>query len=101
MPERSSGDWFGSQRTPFSGMLVAVNDQQLHEHIEALVAEEHALFEKGQAMSSADRRRLDDVNVQLDRLWDLLRQRRAREEFGQDPEITDERPPEVVENYLQ
>jgi hypothetical protein len=78
-----------------------VNDQELHQHIETLVAEEHALFDKGTALTSDDRRRLDDVNVQLDRLWDLLRQRRAREEFGQDPQRTHERAPEVVEKYLQ
>ncbi len=79
-----------------------MNDQQLHETIEALVAEEHALFGKGSALDANDRRRLDEVNVQLDRLWDLLRQRRAREEFGQDPErSTHERPAEVVERYLQ
>lgn len=78
-----------------------MNDQELHQHIETLVAEEHALLDRGSAMSADDRRRLDDVNVQLDRLWDLLRQRRAREEFGQDPDRTHERPAEVVEEYLQ
>jgi hypothetical protein len=41
------------------------------------------------------------VNRQLDRLWDLLRQRRAREEFGQNPDLTRERPAELVEKYLQ
>jgi hypothetical protein len=78
-----------------------VNDQQLHDHIETLVAEEHTLLDKGTSLTADDRRRLDEVNVQLDRLWDLLRQRRAREEFGQDPERTHERPAEVVEEYLQ
>jgi hypothetical protein len=78
-----------------------VNDQQLTQHIETLVAEEHALFDKGPGLSADDRRRLDEVNVQLDRLWDLLRQRRAREEFGQDPERTAERPAEIVERYVQ
>jgi hypothetical protein len=78
-----------------------MNDQQLQQQIENLVAEEHALFDKGAAGSTEDRRRLDEVNVQLDRLWDLLRQRRAREEFGQDPERTHERGPEVVEHYQQ
>jgi hypothetical protein len=78
-----------------------VNDQQLARHIESLVAEEHALFDKGPGLNAEDRRRLDEVNVQLDRLWDLLRQRRAREEFGQDPERTAERPAEVVERYMQ
>jgi len=74
---------------------------QLHQHIESLVAEEHALYEKGRAMSVEDRRRLGEVSVQLDRLWDLMRQRRAREEFGQDPDRSAERPAEVVEEYLQ
>ncbi len=78
-----------------------MNDQQLHDHIETLVAEEHALLDKGSGINADDRRRLDEVNVQLDRLWDLLRQRRAREEFGQDPERTHERPAAVVEKYLQ
>jgi hypothetical protein len=78
-----------------------VNDRELHEHIETLVAEEHALLEKGPDITPGDKTRLGDVNVQLDRLWDLLRQRRARAEFGQDLEDTRERPAEVVEGYLQ
>ncbi|MFN2461598.1 MAG: DUF2630 family protein [Candidatus Velthaea sp.] len=78
-----------------------MNDQQVHETIEKLVAEEHALFNRGEALTADDRRRLDDVNVQLDRLWDLLRQRRAREEFGQDPHTAVERPAGTVERYLQ
>jgi hypothetical protein len=78
-----------------------VNDQELHTHIEALVAEEHGLLEQGTAITAADRTRLGDINVQLDRLWDLLRQRRAREEFGQDPGQTRERSAETVEKYWQ
>jgi hypothetical protein len=78
-----------------------VNDQQLHQHIEQLVAEEHALFERGSTLGADDRKRLGDINVQLDRLWDLLRQRRAREEFDQDTGDTAERPAAVVEHYLQ
>jgi len=78
-----------------------VNDKDLHEHIEQLVAEEHSLFDKGGEIGPDERRRLGDINVQLDRLWDLLRQRRAREEFGQNPDETGERSGEVVEKYLQ
>jgi hypothetical protein len=37
--------------------------------------------------------------VQLDQCWDLLRQRRARREFGQDPKGAQVRSPEVVEHY--
>jgi len=78
-----------------------VNDQELHAHIEALVAEEHRLFDQAGEMGPGERTRLGEINVQLDRLWDLLRQRRAREEFGQNPEASAERSGAVVEKYLQ
>jgi hypothetical protein len=78
-----------------------VNDQELHTHIERLVAEEHTLLDQGPAITAADRTRLGDINVQLDRLWDLLRQRRAREEFNQDPDQTRERSAQTVEKYWQ
>jgi hypothetical protein len=77
-----------------------VNDQELHAHIEQLVAEEHRLLDQGE-MTADERRRMGDINVQLDRLWDLLRQRRARSEFAQSPEDTSERSAETVEKYLQ
>ena len=78
-----------------------MNDQELHAHIEQLVAEEHALLEKGGEVSAQELTRLDAINVQLDRLWDLLRQRRARQEFGQDPNTAHERSADTVEKYLQ
>jgi len=78
-----------------------MNDQELHAHIESLVHEEHALFDRESAMTADDRRRLGDINVQLDRLWDLLRQRRARAEFGQSPDATHERSADTVEHYQQ
>ncbi|HEX3467591.1 MAG TPA: DUF2630 family protein [Candidatus Elarobacter sp.] len=78
-----------------------MNDQELHQQIEGLVGEEHALLEKGGEVTHAERERLATINVQLDRLWDLLRQRRAREEFGQDPGSAHERSAETVEKYLQ
>ena len=78
-----------------------MNDQELHQKIETLVAEEHSLLEKGGTADTVERKRLGDINVQLDRLWDLLRQRRAREEFGQNPDVAHERSAETVEKYLQ
>ncbi len=78
-----------------------MNDQDIHAQIERLVAEEHELLDRGPQISSHERTRLGEVNVQLDRMWDLLRQRRAREEFGQDPSQTHERSAETVEKYLQ
>ena len=78
-----------------------VNAQDISRHIETLVAEEHALLDRGQQMTAAERTRLGDVNVQLDKLWDLLRQRRAREEFGQNPDTARERSAKTVEEYWQ
>ncbi len=78
-----------------------MNDQELHQQIERLVGEEHGLFERGGALSADERRRLGDINVQLDRLWDLLRQRRAKREFGLDPNDASARDPATVERYQQ
>jgi hypothetical protein len=44
---------------------------------------------------------LEEVQVQLDRYFDLLRQRRAREEFGQDPDVVHMRSADTVEHYQQ
>ena len=78
-----------------------MNDKEIHGHIEQLVAEEHALFEKGGKLTPDERKRLGELNVQLDRYYDLLRQRRAREEFDQDPEQAKLRSSNTVESYLQ
>jgi hypothetical protein len=80
-----------------------MNDTQIHEHIEELVAEEHRLLEHGDRgkLTAEDRDRLDHISVRLDQYWDLLRQRRAREEFGQDPEVANIRDEETVERYQQ
>ena len=80
-----------------------MNDQQIHETIEKLVAEEHRLWEEQAAgeHSEADRRRLEELKVGLDTCWDLLRQRHARQEHGLDPDEAKARDESVVENYLQ
>ncbi|MHB1987392.1 MAG: DUF2630 family protein [Acidimicrobiales bacterium] len=72
--------------------------------IDELVAEEHALrghTGAGMPLSDADRERLAELEVKLDQLWDLMRQRRARAEAGEDPDGARERPPETVEGYQQ
>ena len=77
--------------------------EDVHAHIEELVAEEHRLWEleaSGKAGES-DRRRLDDVKVELDRYWDLLRRRRAAGTVGADEANVELRSEETVENYLQ
>ena len=80
-----------------------MDDTQIHDAIEQLVAEEHELWNRqGEGeVSEADRRRLGQIKVSLDQCWDLLRQRRALREFGSDPDIAGVRPGETVERYEQ
>jgi hypothetical protein len=81
-----------------------MDDSDVQDHIEALVAEEHQLHaaaEREGGHSVDERARLDLVRVQLDRYWDLLRQRRAHEEFGLDPDEASMRPANTVERYKQ
>jgi len=85
-------------------MLRAMNDSAVQNHIEELVAEEHRLMEAAEAkgrLGDQDRGRLEQVRVELDRYWDLLRQRRAREEFGLDPDFADLRDEKTVEGFEQ
>jgi uncharacterized protein DUF2630 len=75
-------------------------DRSVREHIEHLVSEEHRLY--GQSnLSEAERLRLQEVKIELDQCWDLLRQRRALREFGEDPGQARVRPPGTVESYEQ
>ena len=80
-----------------------MDDGMIHESIEQLVAEEHELWDREAAgrATDDDRRRLGEVKVALDRCWDLLRQRRALEEFGMDPGVAAVRSEETVEGYEQ
>jgi hypothetical protein len=80
-----------------------VDDQQIHNSIDEMVSEEHQLWERESAgeASEEDRQRMEALRVSLDQCWDLLRQRRARRNAGQDPEGAELRPPDVVERYQQ
>ncbi len=80
-----------------------MEDSQIHDTIEQLVAEEHDLWQRESAgsASNADRHRLQHLQVSLDQCWDLLRQRRALRDAGRDPDVADVRSPEVVERYEQ
>jgi hypothetical protein len=80
-----------------------VDDGQIHASIEQMVAEEHELWQRESAGegTDSDRQRLDELKVQLDRCWDLLRQRRALGEAGLDPDAASERSADVVERYQQ
>jgi hypothetical protein len=79
----------------------AMNDQAVGHRIDALAQEEHELFQResqGKA-SEADIKRLREIEIMLDRCWDLLRQRRARRAAGQDPDEAQLRDARTVEGY--
>lgn len=78
-------------------------DQPVLGHIKQLVEEEHRLYEQGekQTLEDADRQKLATVQVELDRCWDLLRQRRALRVAGQDPDMAQIRSAQMVEKYEQ
>jgi hypothetical protein len=75
-------------------------DASVLAHIQQLVGEEHRLFERGE-LSPDETHRLAALQTELDQCWDLLRQRDARREFGQDPDGAKVRPASVVERYKQ
>lgn len=78
-------------------------EQPILQRIRELVDTERSLRDSvaEERMDTAEEQaRLADVERELDQCWDLLRRRRAREEYGQDPDATGIRPASEVENYL-
>jgi len=77
-----------------------VEDRNIFTHVDELVAEEHDLRSRS-PLSKEEQARLAHIEQDLDQCWDLLRQRRARREYGEDPEAARTRPHSQVESYLQ
>jgi hypothetical protein len=77
-----------------------MDEKDILNRISALVDEEHGLRE-GTEHTDDQRARMQELEVQLDQCWDLLRQRRAKRQYGEDPEEAHARPASEVENYLQ
>jgi hypothetical protein len=81
-----------------------MNEHDILARVSSLVDQEHALRDRVQSgdlapeQEQAELRRLEEA---LDQCWDLLRQRRARREFHQDPESAKTRPVREVESYQQ
>jgi DNA-binding transcriptional regulator PaaX len=71
-------------------------DEPILAEIEALIEEEHLLRSSAKA---ANEKRLAALEVRLDQCWDLLRQRRAKREFGDKEDDAQLRPADVVEKY--
>ena len=84
-----------------------MSDESIAARIERLVSEEHELRDREQVDSpdpsalEEDKERLRVVEVELDRCWDLLRQRRALRDAGSDPERAAARDADTVEHYQQ
>ena len=80
-----------------------MDDGSIRERISALVQEERALRDRlasQEITPQEEQARLREVEVQLDQCWDLLRQRDAKREFGEDPDTAQVRDPRTVEGYL-
>lgn len=76
---------------------MLMDDGDVLGRVKALVDEEHTL----RGHHEPDTARLAQVEAELDRCWDLLRQRRAKEEFGRNPDEAAARSTREVENYRQ
>jgi hypothetical protein len=78
------------------------DDVSIQARISSLIDEEHQLREalqEGTITPDDEQQRLGRIEVELDQCWDLLRQRRAKREFGQDPEEAQVRSERTVEGY--
>jgi hypothetical protein len=80
-----------------------MDDQQIQDQIDGLEREREQLrAAEGEGTADADApQRLEAIGVELDRLWDLTRRRRALADAGGDPDSLRERDAETVENYEQ
>jgi hypothetical protein len=77
-------------------------DIDIQQRIKGLIDEEHGLRTRlgaGEISVEEENQRLSRIEVELDQCWDLLRQRRARREFGQNPQDAQVRDAATVENY--
>ncbi|MBC7376776.1 MAG: DUF2630 family protein [Burkholderiaceae bacterium] len=75
-----------------------MSDKTILHHINDLVDEENRLREAG-TKEPSQAEKLRHVEEQLDQAWDLLRQRRAKREFGEDPATAALRDAKTVEGY--
>jgi Protein of unknown function (DUF2630) len=80
-----------------------MDDHEIVGQINSLAEEEQRLEEAhvGEGLSDDEKKRLRQIEVTLDQLWDLLRQRRATRNAGGDPDAAATRTEGTVEGYLQ
>lgn len=77
-----------------------MEDKSIIKYIERLVEDEQKMYSK-EDLDDKERNRLNEIKVELDQCWDLLRQRRALRNAGQNPDDAKTRNPNIVENYEQ
>jgi hypothetical protein len=77
-----------------------MDEKDILSRISSLVDEEHKLRENTEH-DDDQRARMNELEAQLDQCWDLLRQRRAKRQYGEDPDEAEPRPEPQVESYLQ
>jgi hypothetical protein len=77
-----------------------MDEKDILGRISSLVDEEHKLRE-GTEHTDEQRTRMNEIEASLDQCWDLLRQRRAKRQYGEDPDEAEPRPEPQVEGYLQ
>ena len=81
-----------------------MTDEPILDRINRLAHEEEQLWQQageGGGIGTTEKERLDAIGVELDQCYDLLRQRQARREFGQNPDDAQVRPANIVEGYEQ
>ncbi|SDG18688.1 Protein of unknown function [Sinosporangium album] len=81
-----------------------MRDHEILGRISDLVAEERELRRRlalGEVTSEEENQRIRSLEMALDQCWDLLRQRRAQREFGEDPDYVNPRPADEIETYQQ
>jgi len=78
-----------------------MDDKQVLSRIDELVQEEESLLHRHESdgLSSEDQARMEELKLQLDKLWDYLRQRRALRQYGDDPDDASMRDGGTVEEY--
>ena len=81
-----------------------MDDKQIMAHIDELIETEHTLRRQlaaGELSAPEEHERLRSAEEALDQCWDLLRQRRARREFGESPDAAASRAVSEGEGYQQ
>ena len=77
-----------------------MEDKKVFNLIKKLSYEEESLYLK-ENLNDKELKKLDEMKIELDQCWDLLRQRHALRNAGKNPNEAKVRPPDIVENYEQ